>query len=126
MPVTPEGLAFILLYGGPLTADERTAVLGRLGRAAEPRRRRRALLPSTASLPRPLIDESTVAAWVGTTMATLRNARCSRLGPLGMLPYTKIGRSVRYSPDDIEAFLRGRRREPEFAAQLQQAGREAR
>jgi predicted DNA-binding transcriptional regulator AlpA len=47
------------------------------------------------------IDEKKAAELVCSSVQTLRNDRCKSRG----LPYYKIGRSVRYRPSDIHAYM---------------------
>ena len=56
-----------------------------------------------------LIDERKLSEMTGRSLQTLRNERCLGRG----LPYFKIGRSVRYSIDDLEHFLNSHRIETE-------------
>ena len=60
---------------------------------------------------RPLLKEGEVAELLNTTCQALRNARCTRLGDFGQLPFFKLGRAVRYDPRDVERWLAERRRE---------------
>ena len=47
------------------------------------------------------LKEAEVAAMVGLSVKTLRNARSNRRG----IPFCKLGRSVRYSLDDVIHFV---------------------
>jgi hypothetical protein len=58
-----------------------------------------------APRPSPLVDEKQAAEILGITAGTLSVWRCVRRYPL---PYTKIGRSVRYSIEDLERFIESR------------------
>lgn len=51
------------------------------------------------------IDERAVSEMTGRALPTLRNDRFLGRG----LPYTKMGKSVRYSIDDIVAYMEARR-----------------
>jgi predicted DNA-binding transcriptional regulator AlpA len=51
------------------------------------------------------IDEKEASRITGLALSTLRNLRARRRGP----SYFKIGRSVRYSLADINAFMRSHR-----------------
>lgn len=53
----------------------------------------------------PLIDEKQMAMTIGKSVQTLRNDRHLNRG----LPYIKLGRSVRYSMEDIERFIDDRK-----------------
>ena len=50
---------------------------------------------------KPLLDEEAAAPLVGMTVSTLQKKRVTGDGP----PYVKMGRSVRYRPDDLESFV---------------------
>ena len=50
---------------------------------------------------KPLLDEEAAALLVGMTVSTLQKKRVTGNGP----PYVKMGRSVRYRPDDLESFV---------------------
>ena len=52
---------------------------------------------------RPLIDEDAAAAMLGVSVRTLQKARVTGLGCNP--PFIKLGRLVRYRPEDIEAFV---------------------
>lgn len=58
-----------------------------------------------ASPPSPLVDEKRAAEILGITPGTLSVWRCVRRYPL---PYTKIGRAVRYRVEDLDEFVRSR------------------
>ncbi|MCE5267216.1 MAG: helix-turn-helix domain-containing protein [Planctomycetaceae bacterium] len=60
---------------------------------------------ATVALPSPLVDEKRAAEILGITPGTLSVWRCVRRYNL---PYTKIGRAVRYRVEDLEAFVRSR------------------
>ncbi len=51
------------------------------------------------------LTEKQVSAFSNIAVQTLRNWRQTRKG----FPYIKVGRSVRYSVDDVEAFMEARR-----------------
>lgn len=48
-----------------------------------------------------LIDEKNLSKILGKSLQTLRNDRFLKKG----VPYFKIGRSVRYSLDDVEKYI---------------------
>lgn len=60
---------------------------------------------TVATLPSPLVNEKVASEILGVTMGTLQVWRCTRRYPL---PYTKIGRAVRYRREDIEQFIQSR------------------
>ena len=63
---------------------------------------------ATATLPAPisdLVSPIVAAQFLGVTVGTLAVWRCARRYPL---PYTKIGKSVKYRLRDLEAFARSR------------------
>jgi hypothetical protein len=49
----------------------------------------------------PLLDEKGAAAQLNCSVAFLRRCRLFHLGP----PYVKVGRLVRYRPQDLEAYI---------------------
>lgn len=51
------------------------------------------------------LNEKEVAEMTGIAVSTLQNDRACRR----RLPYYKIGKSVRYSIDDVKAFMEGHR-----------------
>jgi len=55
------------------------------------------------------LDEKKVSKLTGRALSTLRNDRHRRRG----IPYSKIGRSVRYCLDDVLQYMRQRRIETE-------------
>jgi predicted site-specific integrase-resolvase len=55
-----------------------------------------------------VMNEHEAAKLMGVQVQTLRNWRSLRKGP----PYLKLGSSVRYSEDDVVAYLRSRRVDP--------------
>jgi predicted DNA-binding transcriptional regulator AlpA len=55
------------------------------------------------------LTEHDVSKLTGVAVQTLRNWRHKRRGPA----YSKIGRLVRYDPDDVEAYIQRRRIDPE-------------
>ena len=57
------------------------------------------------SCPSPLVDEKQAAEILGITPGTLSVWRCVRRYPL---PYSKIGRAVRYRVEDLERFIEQR------------------
>lgn len=50
---------------------------------------------------KPLLDEEAAAPLVGMTVSTLQKKRVTGDGP----PYVKMGRSVRYRPEDLEQYV---------------------
>jgi len=58
-----------------------------------------------ATLPSPLVNEKRAAEILGIAVGTLQVWRCLRRYPL---PYTKIGRAVRYRLEDLDEFVRSR------------------
>ncbi|RLB40402.1 MAG: DNA-binding protein [Deltaproteobacteria bacterium] len=56
-----------------------------------------------------LLDERTAAEMLRLSVQTLRNWRTQRRGPA----YLKLGRAVRYRPEDLEDYIRARRIELE-------------
>jgi hypothetical protein len=54
----------------------------------------------------PAMDEIAAARLLGLSVATLRAWRHRKQGP----PFVKFGRSVRYLPVDLQAFIDGSRR----------------
>ena len=52
--------------------------------------------------PEKLLDEDKAAEILGLAVQTLRNWRSQRRGPV----YVKLGRSVRYRPEDLEEYIR--------------------
>lgn len=59
-----------------------------------------------------LINEREAGAYVGKPGKTLANWRSQRIGP----PYIRVGGSIRYSTDDLDAYLAERRVVPAGAA----------
>lgn len=55
--------------------------------------------------PSRLVNEKAAAVILGVTAGTLGVWRCTRRYPL---PYTKIGRAVRYRVEDLEQFIQSR------------------
>jgi predicted DNA-binding transcriptional regulator AlpA len=55
--------------------------------------------------PTPLLDEITTADTLGCSVALLRKWRLYRQGPA----YHKLGRLVRYSSTDLDAFVQSQR-----------------
>lgn len=53
--------------------------------------------------PTPLLSAEQVSELTGLSPETLAQWRSQRRG----IPYLKIGRAVRYHPEDINAYLRG-------------------
>lgn len=60
---------------------------------------------ATLTLPSPLVTEKVAAEVLGVAVGTLQVWRCLRRYPL---PYTKIGRAVRYRVEDLDEFIRSR------------------
>lgn len=56
--------------------------------------------------PRPMLDAPALAAWINTPLETLKKWRYLGEGP----PFHKVGRAVRYAPDDVEAWLAANRK----------------
>jgi predicted DNA-binding transcriptional regulator AlpA len=54
----------------------------------------------------PLYDESQVANLIGRSVASLQKDRVSGRGPV----FVKLGRSVRYKPADLRAWIDARAR----------------
>lgn len=52
-----------------------------------------------------LLTEKEAADYLGIAPATLCVWRCTRRYPL---PFLKVGRSVRYRPEDVERFIESR------------------
>ncbi len=52
-----------------------------------------------------LLRDPQAAERLGVQPQTLMNARCTGQGAYADLPYFKVGRTVRYSESDIDAFL---------------------
>ena len=50
---------------------------------------------------KPLLEEDAAAPLVGMVISTLQKKRVTGDGP----PYVKMGRSVRYRPEDLEAYV---------------------
>lgn len=59
----------------------------------------------SVSLPSPLLSEKQAAELLGTTPGTLQVWRCTRRQ---QIPFVKVGRSVRYRPEDIERYIKSR------------------
>ena len=55
------------------------------------------------------MDDYKAADKVGVAVQTMRNWRCKGRGPA----YLKLGRSIRYRLEDIEAYKRKKRIDPE-------------
>lgn len=53
---------------------------------------------------RPPLDESAAAEYVGSTPRHLKNLRAA-----GLIPFIKVGKYVRYLPDDLDAWLEANR-----------------
>jgi hypothetical protein len=64
-----------------------------------------AATPATLATISKLVDEKIAAEILGVTPGTLSVWRCVRRYKL---PYTKIGRSVRYRVEDLERFIASR------------------
>ncbi len=54
---------------------------------------------------KPLLDEDVAAEIIGTKPKTLQNWRYQGIGP----KFIKIGRLVKYDPDDLQAYRDARR-----------------
>ena len=52
-----------------------------------------------------LLDEKRVAKILGLSLQTLRNDRATKR----RIPYVKIGKSVRYRPEDLAALIESHR-----------------
>ncbi|MBX9815169.1 MAG: helix-turn-helix domain-containing protein [Sphingomonas sp.] len=52
----------------------------------------------------PLWDEEETARYIGKSVSTLQKERLRGDG----LPFVKLGRSVRYRPEDVHAFIAAR------------------
>ena len=52
-----------------------------------------------------LLDEKRVSEILGLSLQTLRNDRATRR----RIPYVKIGKSVRYRPEDLAALIESHR-----------------
>lgn len=50
---------------------------------------------------KPLLEEEAAAPLIGWSVSTLQKKRVAGDGP----PYVKLGRSVRYRPEDLEAYV---------------------
>jgi excisionase family DNA binding protein len=60
----------------------------------------------------PTIKERVAAEYLGLSVRTLQKRRFERQNP----PYLKIGRSVRYRLEDLDAFLEAHRIDPRQGA----------
>jgi hypothetical protein len=60
-------------------------------------------------IPPELFTEKEVASILRLNPGTLRRQRCEgcREGGLPLIPYLRLGRSVRYRPEDIAAIIEG-------------------
>lgn len=56
-----------------------------------------------------LLSEEQAAEWLNLSIHTLRNDRSRRL--VGV-PYLQLGRTIRYDPAELRAWLAERRRQP--------------
>ncbi len=56
-----------------------------------------------------MLDDVQAARMLGLSPQTLRNWRTQRKGPR----YIKLGRAIRYRPEDLENYIKGRIIEPE-------------
>lgn len=54
--------------------------------------------------PEPLIDEHEAAALIGVAPSTMNSWRVKRVGPR----FVRVGRLVRYRPDDVRTFVESR------------------
>jgi len=69
-------------------------------------KKQREIPPVNELLKKPYLNEFEAAALTGRAVSTLRNDRHLRRG----FPYLRIGqRSIRYSLDDVQAAMEGRR-----------------
>lgn len=53
---------------------------------------------------KPLLEEEAAAPLIGWSVSTLQKKRVAGDGP----PYVKLGRSVRYRPEDLEDYVAAR------------------
>jgi predicted DNA-binding transcriptional regulator AlpA len=53
---------------------------------------------------KPLLEEEAAAPLIGWSVSTLQKKRVAGDGP----PFVKLGRSVRYRPEDLEAYVAAR------------------
>jgi predicted DNA-binding transcriptional regulator AlpA len=60
-------------------------------------------------LERTLIDEKVAAKYLGMSRTWLRKCRCSGIGGP---PFHRLGRSIRYSVADLDAWLSENRHDP--------------
>ena len=63
-----------------------------------------------------LLTIGEVCPLLGYARQTIYNAIYSRAGELAQLPYYRVGRSIRFAEEDINAFLERRRVEPQTGA----------
>ncbi|MBU4270380.1 MAG: helix-turn-helix domain-containing protein [Planctomycetes bacterium] len=63
------------------------------------------MVTALAPHPAPLVDEKVASEILGLAPGTLSVWRCTRRY---CLPYTKIGRAVRYRVEDLEQFIESR------------------
>jgi excisionase family DNA binding protein len=63
------------------------------------------MAPATLSAPSRLLSCEEAAQLLGTTAGTLSVWRCTKRYDL---PYVKVGRSVKYRPEDVQAFIMSR------------------
>lgn len=59
----------------------------------------------TATTPTPLLSPAEAAAILGVKAETLSVWRCTKRYPL---PFVRVGRSIKYRREDLEAFISGR------------------
>jgi len=64
-----------------------------------------------------LLTVSEASTRIGYSRQTLYNAIWSGQGELATIPYYRVGRSIRFAEDDINAFLERRRVEPRPGAE---------
>jgi excisionase family DNA binding protein len=62
-----------------------------------------------------LITTGEAGPLLGYAKQTIYNAIYSGAGELAQLPYYRVGRSIRFAEEDINAFLERRRVEPRVA-----------
>ena len=57
------------------------------------------------------VNEVEISHITGLAIQTIRNMRCQRRG----FPYIKLGRSVRYDPDEVVTYMEERKITPELS-----------
>jgi hypothetical protein len=75
--------------------------------------KRKTTAPAEAKRRRILVDDTVVADELDIEVKTLRDSRAKRRPPLGTISYYKIGRRVRYDPEDIRKLKEACRVVPE-------------